>query len=313
MEYYQVMQNRAGQTAAVINKFVPTLSVGGVNAAGLLAQSAALDGLAQTRDDALADSDAATNAENQGFLAIQALTLSLPQAAEADLDDNIPAESALLDLLSPVYAIKPRTTELALERGQKLVSALTKINAYLTALVPPRNPITSGGKGLTDLNTLLAAQPALEQALEDRAADVGSARSALRVAATAVDRLNKRFYAKLTAEARTNAALADALAQIDTESAGLPGTLGISGILQGGTDHLHILVSYDPGTYDGSATSTIEWMVTGVDTDFTHNAPADPSGNALGPFTVGSTVQLRTRVTNSNGTTTGSVRTLTLQ
>ena len=135
----------------------------------------------------------------------------------------------------------------------------------------------------------------------------------LRVAATAVDRLNKRFYAKLTAEARTNAALADALAQIDTESAGLPGTLGISGILQGGTDHLHILVSYDPGTYDGSATSTIEWMVTGVDTDFTHNAPADPSGNALGPFTVGSTVQLRTRVTNSNGTTTGSVRTLTLQ
>jgi len=313
MEYYQVMQNRAGQTAAVINKFVPTLSVGGVNAAGLLAQSAALDGLAQTRDNALADSDAATNAENQGFLAIQALTLSLPQAAEADLDDNIPAESALLDLLSPVYAIKPRTTELALERGQKLVSALTKINAYLTALVPPRNPITSGGKGLTDLNTLIAAQPALEQALEDRAADVGSARSALRVAATAVDRLNKRFYAKLTAEARTNAALADALAQIDTESAGLPGTLGISGILQGGTDHLHILVSYDPGTYDGSATSTIEWMVTGVDTDFTHNAPADPSGNALGPFTVGSTVQLRTRVTNSNGTTTGSVRTLTLQ
>jgi hypothetical protein len=142
---------------------------------------------------------------------------------------------------------------------------------------------------------------------------VGSARSALRVAATAVDRLNKRFYAKLTAEARTNAALADALGQIDTESAGLPGTLGISGILQGGTDHLHILVSYDPGTYDGSATSTIEWMVTGVDTDFTHNAPADPSGNALGPFTVGSTVQLRTRVTNSNGTTTGSVRTLTLQ
>ncbi len=313
MEYYQVIQNRAGQTAAVINKFVPTLSVGGVSATTLLAHSAALDGLAQTRDNALADSDAATNAENQGFLAIQDLVLSLPQVAEGDLDDNIAAESALLDLLSPVYAIKPRTTELALERGQKLVSALTKINAYLTALVPPRNPITSGGKGLTDLNTLIAAQPALEQALEDRAADVSGARSALRVAATAVDRLNKRFYAKLTAEARNNAALADALAQIDTESAGLPGTLGISDILQGGTDHLHILVSYDPGTYDGTATSTVEWMVKGVDTNFTHNAPADPSGNALGPFTIGSTVQLRTRVTNSNGTTTGSVRTLTLQ
>jgi hypothetical protein len=314
MEYHQVIQKRAGQTAAVINKSVPTLTVSGVNATGLLAQSAALDGLAQTRDNRLADSDAATNAENQGFLAIQALTLSLPHAAEADLDDNLPAESALLDLLAPVFAIKPRTTELALERGQKLVSALTKINAYLTALVPPRNPITSGGKGLTDLNTLIAAQPALVQAVEDSAANMSGARSGLRVAATSVDRLNKRFYAKLTAEARTNAGLADALTQIDTESANLPGTLGIKTVLQGGTDHLHILVSYDAGTYDGTATSTVEWLVVGVDTDITnHDVTADPSGNALGPFTVGSTVQLRTRVTNSNGTTTGSVRTLTLQ
>jgi hypothetical protein len=47
-------------------------------------------------------------------------------------------------------------------------------------------------------------------------------------------------------------------------------------------------------------------------TDFTHTAPADPSGNALGPFTVGQVIKLRTRVTNSNGTTTGSVRTLTV-
>ena len=312
MEYYQVMQNRAGQTVAVLKKHLPALTVGGLTVTAYTAQAAVLDGLAQARDNALADSDAANNAENQGFLALQDLTIALPQVADGDLDDNLPAESALLDLLASVYAIKPRTTELALERGQKLISVLTKINAYLTALTPPRAALTSGGKGLTQLNALIAAQPALEQAVEDRAADVSSARIALRVAATAVDRLNKRFYARLTAEARTNAALADALGQIDTGSAGLPATLGIRSVLQGGTDHLHVVVTYDAGTYDGAATSTVEWQVTGTDTDFVHIAPADPSGNALGPFTEGSTVKLRTRVTNGNGTTTGSVRTLTL-
>jgi len=39
----------------------------------------------------------------------------------------------------------------------------------------------------------------------------------------------------------------------------------------------------------------------------------DPSGNTLGPFAVGKTVKLRTRVTSGVGTTTGSIRTLTIQ
>ena len=54
-------------------------------------------------------------------------------------------------------------------------------------------------------------------------------------------------------------------------------------------------------------------MVVGVDASFTHTVSADPSGNALGPFTVGQIVKLRTRVTNGNGTTTSSTRTLTMQ
>jgi hypothetical protein len=54
-------------------------------------------------------------------------------------------------------------------------------------------------------------------------------------------------------------------------------------------------------------------MIAGTDNDFTRSTPADPSGNVLGPFALGKTVKLRTRVSNANGTTTGSVRTLTLQ
>ena len=283
-----------------------------MDAAGLLALADALNGKAQTRDDALADLDAAVNAENQGFLTIQRLTLALPQAAEGELDDTVPAESALIDLLAPAFAIVPRTTEFALERGHKVVSAVTKINTFLVPAVPPRAAITSGGKGVGDLVAVMNAQPAKEQTVEDRAVDVTSARTDLRVATTAVDRLNKRYYDKLSAEARTNPALAEALANITTTSGNLPGTLGIRTLLQGGVNGLQLLVSYENGTYTSGATSTVEWMVEGVDTDFTHTAPADPSGNALGPFTIGQVVKLRTRVTNANGTTTGSVRTLTI-
>ena len=312
MEYYQSIQNRAGQTVAVINQVIPTLTVGGVTSAQLLTQSQALDALAQTRDNAIADADAASNAENLGYLAIQSLVLSLPKAVDGELSDHVPAESALLDLLSPAYSINPRTTELALERGQKLVSALTLINAYLTGLTPPRPAITSGGKGLPALTAALAAQPALEQAKEDGAAVVGSARTALRVAATAVDRLNKRFYSRLQAEARTNETLTAAMGQITPESANQPATLGIRSILQGGADGLHLLLSYDNGSYTANTDSTVEWMVVGMDTAFTHHVTADPSGNALGPFAVGQTVKLRTRVDNSAATTTGSIRTLTI-
>jgi hypothetical protein len=313
MEFYQVTQTRAAQTVAVIKQFDPGLTVGGSDIAGLTAQANALEALAQLRDHALADYDAASNAEYQGFLTIQTLDFALPKAAESELDDTIDAESALLDLLSPAYAIKPRSTEFALARGKKLVSALTRINAYLGALNPPRPLVSSGGKGLEQLAAALDAQPALQQALEDRAADVANARNALRIAATTVDRLNKRFYARLKAEARSNPSLEAALAQIDTGSAGLPAVLGIKTLVQGGADNLHILLNYDPGSYDGTADSSVEWHVVGAEADFANTVKADPSGNALGPFAVGNTVKLRTRVKNSNGTTTGSVRSLVIQ
>jgi hypothetical protein len=312
MEYYQTIQNRTAQTAAVINQWLPTLSLGGVTAAELLGQSAALAALAQARDDALAAFDAADNAENRAFLALQALTIALPKVAEGELDDAVAAESALLDLLSPVYAIAPRTPESALERGRKLTSALTRINDYFAGLTPARPPVTSGGKGVGEVSAAMAALPGVAQALEDRAAEVTAARSALRTAATALDRLNKRFYSRLKAEARDHPALAQALAQITTTAAGLPAILGIRKILQGGADNRQLLVSYTNGSYDDSATSSVEWQVVGVDASFAHSAPANPSGNAIGPFASGQTVKLRTRVHNGNRMINGSVRTLTI-
>ncbi|MBS0656871.1 MAG: hypothetical protein JSR82_01330 [Verrucomicrobia bacterium] len=312
MEYYQAIQNRSAQTIAVIEKYLPQIAVGQTGAAELKAASGSLDALALARDQALVEFDAAGNVAQQNFLALQSLTYALPAAAEAELDDTVPAESALIDLLGPAYGIAPRTSERALERGKKLVGALQKIDAHLAGLGPKRRPVTAGGRGAAELAQLMAAQPGLEQTVEHRAADVTAARTALRVAAVAVDRLNKRFYAKLQSEARTNPALDSALGQIETESAHLPGTLGVRNILQGGAEGRQLLVAYDPGSFDAGATNTLEWQVVGADADFAHSTTADPSGNALGPFAAGQTVRLRTRVTNANGTTTGSVRTLVL-
>ena len=312
MEFYQTIQNRAGQTVAVLNQFLPTLKLSGVDAADLLDLADALSPLAQSRDNALTNYDAAVNAEYQGFLSIQELAVALPQAAEGELDDSVAEEAALIDLLASASAVSPRTTELALDRGKKVVSAVTKINVFLAAASPARDPITSGGLGVAALTTAMNAQPALEQAIEDHAVDVTTSRTALRTAALAVDRLNKRFYVKLQAEARSNPALATALGGITTTSGHLPGTLGIKKILQGGTNGLQLLVSYDNGTFDSGATNTLEWQVVGVDADFAHHVTADPSGNALGPFAVGQAVKVRSRVTNTNGTTTSSTRNLTI-
>jgi len=53
-------------------------------------------------------------------------------------------------------------------------------------------------------------------------------------------------------------------------------------------------------------------MVQGVDADFTHTAPLDASGNALGPFAVNQVVKVRTSTSNSSGTRTSAVRTITI-
>ena len=166
--------------------------------------------------------------------------------------------------------------------------------------------------GAAELAAAIEAHALLAQQVENRSADVSAARAALRKDAAQLDRLNKRFYVRLKAEARGDAALTRTLEQIDTESGKLPATLSIRDIRQGGAENRQLLVSYVAATYDDGATNLIEWRVGDGDNGFPHSAAVDPSGNALGPFADGSRVQLRTRVNNSNGTTTGSVRTIAI-
>ena len=233
--------------------------------------------------------------------------------AEGELADEVPAEKQLQDLLGDVYAIRPRTTESILARARKLVSALTKINTFLAAQVPVRGPITAGSKGVADVTGLIGVFPTLEQTVEHTLADAITGRTTLFLNTRSVDRLNKSFYKKLQAEAIDNPLLAAALSQIETETSNLPETLSIDTVVQGGENGLHIHVSYEPGTGGGATERWVDWMIEGVDPDFTNSTAADLSGNLIGPFTVGQVIKVRTRTINSNGTRTSAIRTITIE
>lgn len=313
MEQYQATLNRAMQTIAVIEEHLPGLTVGGITTGAFASLANNMENTAAIRDAALATADQAANAENLNSLFIRTLVLALPQAAKSDLDDEIPVESGLIDLLAEAFRLTPRTTELRLARGKKVAAALVKINAYLGTRVPPRPAITAGGKGITHLNNAMGVHPGLEQVFENLDADVTTARTNLDTEEHTTDRLNKRYYQKLLAEARTNPTLAAALGQIDTETDNLPGTLSIASVLQGGDNQLHLLVAYVNGTGANADDRLLDWMVVGTDADFTNTVAVDLSGNLLGPFLVGQTVKIRTRTVNGSGTRTSAVRTLVIQ
>ena len=308
MEFYQLVQNRTNETIPVITTYDPTLTIEKKGVAELAADAKALDGLADVRDQEIFDFDQAVRAEFAGYLGIRLLGVKVPALIEAFLGDGDP----LLESLSDVYAVTPRTTESALERGRALRPVWVKANAQRGALVPPEPPITRNGAGIAQLDALMGAQPALEQTIKTAAQAVRAARLALASAAGALDALNKRFYKALSADADSGSALENALGGITTEGQNMPPTLSIAKVLQSGADQLHVLASFDAGTLDATMTNTVEWQVVGVDADFTHNKPAAAGGTEIGPFTVGQTVRLRTRVANANGTTTGSVRSITI-
>jgi hypothetical protein len=312
MEFYQSCQNRANQTIAVVLKHVPGLKVGDVDTAAYTNLCNELDALSLERDMRVSDEDSARNAENLAYQTLRTLTLALPRVADGELDDRVAEERKLLGHLKEVYSVTPRTTELALARGRKLHAALGKMNAWLAGLVPARPQISAGGKDITHLAAAMNAMPGLEQALENAAAEARDARTDLRNAATALDRLNKRFYKKLKAEALTNPVLAEALAQIETDSVNLPETLSIQNVLQAGEGFLFLNVAYVPGKGRDADERHLDWMVEGEDADFAHTAAAEANGNLIGPFAAGQTIIIRTRTVNGNGTRRSAKRRLTL-
>ena len=90
-------------------------------------------------------------------------------------------------------------------------------------------------------------------------------------------------------------------------------TIEINTVTQGGTGDLQVLVDYIPGGGAHATKTLIQWMVVGVDADFTRSAPLTDTGNAISPFTTGQVVKVMTEATNSSGTRNSAPRPITLE
>jgi hypothetical protein len=75
----------------------------------------------------------------------------------------------------------------------------------------------------------------------------------------------------------------------------------------------NVAVAYTPGGGAHATTMFLQWKVVGVDADFGHDTTVNEAGQTVATGgAVGATVQLRTRCTNSTGTTLSTVKTVTL-
>lgn len=92
-----------------------------------------------------------------------------------------------------------------------------------------------------------------------------------------------------------------------------PDVIKMNNLLQGSDGGLQVLVSYIPGSGYHATRKQVKWMVEGVDGDFAHSAPLDPSGNTLGPFVVGNVVKVLTEEGISAGTRSTVVRTIMVE
>ena len=196
-EFWQKTSKRAQETLEFWRRFVPLMTVGGTTPGQHAASVAALGGLAQAREDRRADAKAAKSREVAGFHLIRTLNLAVPKLIEGRFADG----HALREALAAVYAIVPRSDALNLKRARVLIPIWRKADAALAAR-KPGDAITREAAGLAEFEKAVNAYPALVQATAEAEAALAQARSALRTQNRAVDRMNKRAYRKLGAEAR---------------------------------------------------------------------------------------------------------------
>ena len=313
MEAHEVTKQRAQATLAVWMQFVPSLKVGTQGHADLGELIDEFEPLVQARTLAQDDFDAAFRAVQNALLRMKILGTKVPQIMEAQLDEN----TGIMKDVDDLYAVSPRTEGTILKRARMLYPVWERANAALAALTPPQAPITRPIAGtvytVALLKGLLDGYTELVKAMSTEQEALEKQRSDLRTLDRTADQLNKRWYKLVKASYDEGSPEYEALNRIPTEpSTPAPDPVEIATVTQGGEAGLQVLVAYVPGGGDHATTKLVKWQVVGVDTEFTHSAPWDASGNALGPFTVGKVVRIITEVSNSVATRTTSPRTITI-
>jgi hypothetical protein len=314
MEYWEDTKNRAQLTRAAWQQHLPALKIGTDGVADLATAIAEFEPLVQERTAAQDEQDAAFRAIQGALLKMKLLGTKIPAIIDGQLSEN----DALMKDVSDLYATKPVTEASILKRARMLYPVWVRANTALAALTPAQPAITRVIQGVAYsaalLKSLLDGYTDLIAANNNKQEILDTKRAALRTLDRRVDQLNKRWYKVVKASYDPGSPEYEALKDIPTEpGTPLPETIEIDTVTQGGEEGLQALISYVPGGGDHATTKKIKWQIVGTDAGFTNEAVLDASGNALGPFPVGTVVKIITEVTNSTGSRTTAPRTITLQ
>ncbi|MFN0080529.1 MAG: hypothetical protein ACKVY0_29020 [Prosthecobacter sp.] len=313
MEYWEITKQRAQETLPVWTQYLPTFKVAGQGTAELTALIDGFEPLVQGRTDAQDTYDAAFRAAQDALLRMKGLGTKVPAIIEAHLDEN----AGIMKDVDDLYATATRSEGTILKRLRELLPVWTRANTVLAAQTPAQDAIvrTVGGVSYTVVSAkaLLDGYTNLVKTMKDKEELLDRKRAELRAHDRAADQLNKRWYKAVKASNDPGSDVYEALNGITTEpTTPAPETIEIHTITQGGDGGLQVLVAYAPGGGAHATTKLVKWQVVGVDADFTHSTPLDPSGNALGPFQVGQTLKILTETTNSSGTRTTAPRTIVI-
>jgi hypothetical protein len=313
MEYWEVTKSRSLETLPIWKTHLADLKVNGKAVSVLEGLIDQFEPLAQARTQAQDEVDEAFRAVQAALLKMKILGIKLPQMIESQLDE----EEGLMSDVTQLYGTNPRAESSILKRARELYPVWLRANAVLAAATPPLPPLIRSIAGVqfavAGLKSLLDGFTDLTAALGDKEELLNQARTALRNLDAQADRLNKNWYKYVKGTYDPGDPAYDALEGITTEpSTPSPEPVEIATVTQGGDEGREVLVAYEPGGGAHATTKQVQWKVDGVDEDFTHTAPLDASGNALGPFEVGKVVHLRTLVSNSAGSRTTAPRTITI-
>ena len=314
MEYWEHTKERAIATLAVWKQHIPAFKVNGLLPAVLEGMIDGFEPKAQERAAAQDTFDAAVRAGRTALLKMKILGIKVAGIIDAQLSSNEAIQKDLRDAYNNV----PRTESGILGRIRTLHPVWVRANTALAALTPPADPITRPLQGVPQTaamaKALLDGYTDLLKTTDDTGEALDKKRAALRVLNRDCAVLCQNWYQAVKNTYDPGDPAYDALDGIPLPAdTPLPETIDINELVQGGEDGLHVLVSYEPGGGDHATTKQVGYMVEGVDADFGHEVDLDASGNALGPFTVGQVVKVRTKVSNSSGTQTSAVRTITIE
>jgi hypothetical protein len=293
---------------------MPTMKVGGTAADDFSSWIEGFEPKAQERTTAQDDADQKTRDAKTALLKMKILGIKVAQIIDGHFSDD----AGMRDDLDDVFRIVPRSEPTILARARTLYPVWVRANAALAARTPPEDPITRKLQGTPQtaamLKALLDGFTENVQQSDDAGSLLNKKRSELRALDRKVDRKAKDWYQVVKNTYDPGSPEYDALSQIPTEGGTpAPDAIDLQPLEQGGDDGLHVLVSYEPGGGDHATEKKVEYMVEGVDADFGHAVDVDPSGNTLGPFTVGQVVRVRTKASNSSGSRTSAPRSITIE